>query len=156
MPSPAISIETVTPWPLAAVRRQVTMDNMASTVISAPIWSLAGARKLRSLDETVVVYHDDGTALIEHHPDGVAVDVGVLLAEPFEGDTLLQCVMTPSGRAARLRHRGDYDTLPGRHEELRQWCKVQGHALSGPYWVHYAVWHEDAALRLTDIYYLLD
>jgi DNA gyrase inhibitor GyrI len=158
MCSSAISIETVTPWPLASVRRQVTMANRVSTIIAAPVWSLAEKRGLptRGQGQTVVVYHDDGTGLIEDSPDGVAIDVGVLVAEPFEGDSLLQCTMTPGGRVARLRHQGDYDKLPALHEELRQWCRDQGHAFSGLHWVRYSHWHENPAQRVTDIYYLLD
>ena len=156
MSSPPVSIETVTPWPLAAVRRQVTRANLASTVIGAPIWLLTEKRGLPNRNETVVIYHDDGTGLIDQSPDGVAIDVGILLAEPFEGDVLLHCVMTPGGRAARLRHRGDYDKLPGLHEGVRQWCRDQGHAFSGLHWMHFCYWHEEVALRVTDIYYLLD
>src|SRR5688500_9041503 len=115
MTSADVTIVEVSPLPLAAVRRQVTSSTLVNTVISAPVWKLSADRGLKTTDETVLIYHDDGTGLLHNSPDGVAIDIGVLLEEPFVGDLMLQCVMTPAGRAAHARQVGPYDLLPATH-----------------------------------------
>jgi DNA gyrase inhibitor GyrI len=155
MTSPDVTIVEVSPLPLAAVRRQVKLDNLVNTVISAPIWRLSEERGLDATNQTVLIYYDDGTDLLRHSPGGVTMDVGVLLHEPFEGDALLQCAMTPAGRAAHARQIGSYDLLPGTHGSIRDWCAARGHALAGTNWERYTHWNEDQSKSITDVYYLL-
>jgi effector-binding domain-containing protein len=150
-----ITIETVTPLPLAAVRRQLTPTNLADEVVKAPIWTLVQQRALLSRDQTVIVYHDRGTEMLFGQPGGVPADIGVLLAEPFDGDSVLQCVMTPGGRAVHARHYGPYQMLPVIHGDIRAWCMAEGLAIQGVNWERYAHWHEEPAERITDVYYLL-
>jgi effector-binding domain-containing protein len=150
-----ITIDTVTPLPLAAVRRQVTAANAGAEIVKAPIWALVEERALKSLGQTVVVYYDRGTEMLLGKPGGVAADIGVLLEEPFEGDRILQCVMTPSGRAAHARHYGHYEMLPVIHGDVRAWCMAEGLTIAGVNWEHYAHWHEDPRQLITDVYYLL-
>lgn len=155
MTSADVTIAEVSPLPLAAVRRQVTLAGLVNTVISAPIWSLSAERGLDATNETVLVYHDDGTNLMRNSPGGVVMDIGVLLKEPFEGDLMLQCIMTPAGRVARARHLGSYDLLADVHDSIRDWCAAHGHVRAGTNWERYTVWNEDPSKRITDIYYLL-
>ena len=84
-----------------------------------------------SRDQIVIVYHDRGTEMLLGRPCGVAADIGVLLEEPFEGDSMLQCVMTPAGRAAHARHYGGYEMLPVIHGDIRTWCLSEGLAIAG-------------------------
>jgi effector-binding domain-containing protein len=155
MSAASVIIVDASPLPLAAVRRQVTMSTLANTVIAAPIWSLSRERGLNATGETVVIYHDDGTELLQHSPDGVTIDVGVLQDEPFADDMVLRCVMTPAGRAAYARHAGSYDRLRATHGNIRDWCAAAGHALAGPNWEHYVYWNEDPSKLVTDVFYLL-
>jgi effector-binding domain-containing protein len=155
MTSVTVAIVEVSPLPLAAVRRRATSSNLVNTVISAPVWKLSADRGLKTTDQTVLIYHDDGTDLLRNNPDGVTIDIGVLLEEPFVGDLMLQCIMTPAGRAAHARHFGSYDLLPGAYASIRDWCAAHGHALAGTYWVRYTEWNEDPSRQITDIYYLL-
>ena len=155
MDAGGITIETVSPLPLAAVRRQVTTANLVIQIVGAPIWSLTEQRGLDSGGQVVVIYYDSGTGTRLAPPDGVAADIGVLLAEPFEGDQSLQCVMTPTGRVARFRHHGHYELLPVVHADIRAWCLDRGHAIAGTNWEHFAQWHEDPEKLVTDVYYLL-
>ena len=150
-----ITIEMVSPLPLAAVRRQVTTANLALQVVGAPVWSLIEQRGLKSLTETVVIYYDRATGMRLATPDGVPADIGVRVEEPFEGDPSLQCVMTPAGRAARFRHHGHYELLPVVHADIRAWCLDKGHAIAGTNWEHFARWHEEPEQLVTDVYYLL-
>lgn len=155
MADDAISVRTVAAMPIAAVRRQITGATMAREVVKAPIWSLAEARGLESLGQLVVIYHDSPDDVRLNRPGGVAADIGVLVARPFAGDRTLQCVMTPAGRAAHMRHNGHYELLPVVHADIRAWCLDQGHVIEGTNWEHYAHWHEESEQRVTDVYYLL-
>jgi effector-binding domain-containing protein len=155
MPDDAISVKVVDSMPLAAVRRQVTAANLPQEVVKAPIWQLVESRGLKSLGQTVLIFHDRGSEMLRYQPGGVAVDVGVVLHEPFEGDQVLQCVLTPAGRVAWARHYGHYELLPTIHGDIRAWCAAQGHQIAGINWEHYGHWHEEPERRITDVYYLL-
>ncbi len=150
-----VSIKTATPMPIAAVRRRVTRENLTHVTISVPTWALVQERRLKSLDQTVVIYHDSPDLMLIDGPRGVEADVGISLAEPFDSDRLLQCVMTPGGLVAHARHYGHYELLPVIHTDIRAWCVGHGLAIAGLNWEHYTLWHEDSLKRITDVYYLL-
>ena len=126
-----IDILTVEPMPVAAVRRRVTAATFLQEYIKAPLWDQAEKRGLRIVGHTVIVYHDGPGRLGLQQPGGIEADLGILVAEPFEGDLLLQCVMTPAGRAAHARHNGHYAPLPVIHADIRAWCEAEGHAITG-------------------------
>jgi hypothetical protein len=151
-----VTIRPVEPMPLASVRRRVTRESVARTSMSVPIWSLSLKRRLKGLDEMVIVYHDNHLVMLLDHPDGCDVDIGVRLAEPFEDDAILKCVMTPVGIAAHARLCGPYEMLPVIHTDIRAWCIEQEKPITGVCWEHYAVWHEDSERLVTDVYYLLE
>lgn len=150
-----ISIRTVEPMAIAAVRRQVTTETLWPEAMKAPIWTLTQQRGLKTSGHMVFVYHDRSTEMLINRPGGVEVDIGVLLEHPFESDRVLQCVLTPAGRVAHARHHGHYELLPTIHGDVRAWCAAEGHALAGINWEHYGVWHEEPERRVTDVYYLL-
>jgi effector-binding domain-containing protein len=155
MPDEPIAVKIVESMPLAAVRRQVTADNLAQEVVKAPIWSLVESRGLKSLGETVLIYYDRDDEMLRFQPGGVAVDMGIALSEPFEGDRALQCVWTPAGRVAWIRHHGHYELLPAIHGDIRAWCASEGHRIAGINWEHFGVWNEEPERLITDVYYLL-
>lgn len=123
--------------------------------MSVPIWSLSVKHRLGSLDQLVMVYHDHHDVMLLDHPDGCEADIGVRLSKPFDRDSVLTCVMTPSGLAAHARHHGPYSVLPEIHANMRAWCIEQNRPITGLFWEHYAVWHEEPARLVTDIYFLL-
>jgi effector-binding domain-containing protein len=150
-----IAVKVVDSMPLAAVRRQLTAENLAREVVKAPIWSLVESRGLKSLGQTVLIYHDHDHEMLRFQPGGVAVDVGIVLSEPFEGDRALQCVWTPAGRVAWTRHYGHYELLPTIHGDIIAWCAAEGHQIAGINWEHFGTWYEEPERRVTDVYYLL-
>ena len=151
----AISLIAVASMPLAAVRRQVTPATLWPEAMKAPLWTLTQRRGLTTSGHMVFVYHDHGGERLINRPAGVAVDIGVVVDHPFDGDRVLQCVMTPSGRVAHTRHAGHYELLPAIHGDIRAWCLDEGHEIAGTNWEHYGVWHEEPERRITDVYYLL-
>jgi effector-binding domain-containing protein len=150
-----ISIKTVTPLPLAAMRRKVTSETLSPVTMGLPVWTRVQERALKSLDTSVIIYHDSCHRMLIHQPGGVEIDYGVLLSEPFEGDRVLHCVMTPGGRVAHSRHNGGYQMLPVIHTDIRAWCIDKGHQITGTHWEHHVVWNEDPDRCVTDIYYQL-
>jgi effector-binding domain-containing protein len=150
-----ISIKTVTPLPLAAMRRKVTADTLSPVTMGLPVWTRVQEMGLKSLDTSVIIYHDSGKRMLIHQPGGVEIDYGVLLSEAFEGDRLLQCITTPGGRVAHVRHHGAYQMLPIINTDIRAWCIDKGHEITGVHWEHYAVWNEDPDRCVTDVYYQL-
>ncbi len=155
MSASPVTAKLVEPMPLASVRRRVTRASVARVAMSVPVWSRSVKRQLKGLDQLVIVYHDSNSVMLLDHPDGCAVDIGVRLAEPFEDDAVLKCVMTPAGIAAHARHCGPYEMLPVIHTDIRAWAIDQNRPITGLCWEHYAVWHEDADRLVTDVYYLL-
>lgn len=62
---------------------------------------------------------------------------------------------TPGGRAATTLHIGSYDELAEASREVIDWCKTNGHALTGVSWEVYADPNEDTGELRTDIYFQL-
>lgn len=151
----AVSIKTVEAIPLAAVRRRVTAATFLDEYIKAPLWQQVDKRGLKTNGDSVIIYHDHPDAMLINHPEGIIAEMGLVLESPFEGDMVLQCVMTPAGRAAHARHNGPYEMLPVIHTDIRAWCAESGHELDGTAWEHYVFWHEDPQHRITDVYYLV-
>lgn len=150
-----VSVQRVEAMPVASVQRRVTRANFQDVTGASPVWSIIREHKLSSLDQAVVVYHDDPDLMLINQPGGLDVDVGVRLREPFENDTILTCVMTPGGLTAHARHQGSYAMLPVIHTDIRAWCVDQGRKITGLCWELYTVWNEDPELRITDVYYQL-
>jgi effector-binding domain-containing protein len=151
----AISVKTVAPMAIAAVRRQVTAASLWPEAMKAPIWTLTQQRGITTSGHMVFVYHDHPEAMLVNRPAGVPVDIGVKIDEPFDGDATLQCVLTPAGRVAWARHQGHYEMLPVIHTDIRAWCLDEGHRITGTSWDHYWYWHEEPQQRVTDVFYLL-
>lgn len=142
--------------PVAAVRRRITSATLLDEYIRAPLWQQADRLGLHVIGDNVILYHDTpGPIGGLHQPDGVEADLGIRVAQPFEGDLLLQCVMTPAGRVAHARCDGDYALIPVIHADIRAWCAAEGHRITGVHWEHYVQWHEVSGSRVTDIYYAL-
>jgi effector-binding domain-containing protein len=155
VPAGEIAVGTEAPMIIAAVRRQATVDTIMSEAMKAPLWTLTEERAIPTSGHMVFLYHDRPDGMLLNHPDGVAVDIGVKVEQPFAGDPALQCLMTPAGRTAWTRHRGHYEMLPVIHTDIRAWCVEHGHRITGTSWEHYWHWHEEPEQRMTDVFYLL-
>ena len=147
-----VSLVTVDPIPLAAVRREVSRSSVYDAVIGAPIWGLAEARGIPLLMRTVVIYHGSRYPADDAN---VTFDVGLAVARPFESDLQLQSIATPSGRTAEATLVGDYERLPEVHRAITDWCATHGHVPAGINW-EVVTWHEEAEQRFTKVYYLLE
>lgn len=108
---------------------------------------LAGAVSLDG--QNIFIYRDAG--------DGqLAVEFCVGAAAPFTATGSVEPLVTPSGVAAKITHRGGYDRLPDANAAIREWCRANGRRPAGVSWEVYGHWHDDPARLVTDVYYLLE
>jgi len=95
--------------------------------------------------QNVMLYKDQ-------RPD---VEVGVLVAGPFDPDGRVVPSELPGGEVATAVHRGDYATLGATHDAVREAAAARGRELAGPCWEIYGHWREDPRDLETEIFWLL-
>jgi effector-binding domain-containing protein len=83
------------------------------------------------------------------------IEVGVEVAQPFEGNGRVICSSTPAGKVATTAHFGPYNRLGGAYDAIKKWCSEKGYMLTGPAWEVYGHWDEDPAKLRTDVFWLL-
>ena len=139
---------------LAALRdRATTRAELAATIrrLLHEVW--AHLRQVGDLEpgHNVVVYRGD----LDAGP--APVEVGVQVGRRFDGPTAtgVRCGELPSGRAARVTHRGPNDAMAPAYRALLSWARDGGHALAGVSWEVYGDWDADPSRLETEIYVLL-
>ena len=150
-----VTIETVRPRILAAVRKRVAMDRIAQEFKPAldKVWAFLGQnRGLRTDGHNVFLYHHEA-------PSIMPIDFGVEVASIFIGSTPdtgeVTCVTTPGGEAAQVIHRGPYHQMRGAHEALHQWCSANKRRIGMHSLEIYGDWSDDPAKLETTIQYML-
>jgi hypothetical protein len=147
-----IRLEQVSSRPLAVVRRRARPQELSKVVPDAcgTVWSVVRARQIPGAGRHVAVYLDSQ----------INLEVGVELEAPFAGYGEVIGSATPAGTVATTTHFGPYGQLHAAHDAIRQWCRNNGYALTGPNWEIYGhwkdEWNSDPAKITTDIFYLLD
>jgi effector-binding domain-containing protein len=146
----SVSIETVHPRPLAAIRVRMPLVQVPGTFARylTPVYETARGIGLALDGQNVFIYENDD--------DGAAdVTFGVGVKVPFRGHDPLIATQTPAGTAAHVTHWGDYSRLGDAHDAVLSWRTEQGKTLAGPRWEVYGHWSNDPAKVRTDIYWLL-
>jgi len=150
----AVTIETVAPRQIAAVRSRVAIPDIAAAWKPAldQVWAfLAAHEELR-----VAGGHN---VFLYHHPtqrdQPMDIDFGVGVARPFTGEGAVQLAETPAGQVARTLHVGSYMKLPGAHQAVHAWCAQNGKRIGGASWEAYGDWADDESKLETEIFYLL-
>jgi effector-binding domain-containing protein len=112
------------------------------------------------LDEVWAFIREHGLVKAGHnvmvYEDGVPnVQVGVQVAEAFEGDGRVVPSTTPVGQAATAVHRGSPATIGETHDAVVAWCTTNGHATTGVRWEIYGDWTEDPDAFETEVFWQL-
>ncbi len=147
----AIRLEQVSTRPLAVVRRQAALHELARVVPEAcgEVWRVVKAQMIAGAGRHVALYLDDK----------INLEVGVELDTPFAGHGAVVGSATPAGAVATTVHFGPYNRLGAAHEAIRTWCAANGHTPAGPNWEIYGhwldEWNNDPAKIRTDVFYLL-
>jgi hypothetical protein len=84
------------------------------------------------------------------------MEMGSIVACPFDARGEVVPSDLPAGRAAHFRLRGPFDGLPGAWQTLFDWCKAESLTLAGTNWEIYSSWQGvDPKALHTDLYALL-
>jgi effector-binding domain-containing protein len=144
-----VSIETVRPRPIAAVRARMPIDRVPMQFAQHLNRVYDASRKGDiSVDgQNIFVYR--GTT------DDVEIEFGVGTTKRFPPIGAVTYSETPGGIVATTVHWGEYSALGDAYAAVVSWCKEQGRVLAGPRWEVYGHWNDDPAQRRTDIYMLL-
>jgi len=150
-----VTVETVRPRILAAVRKRVAMDRIAQEFKPAldKVWAfLKQNAGLRSDGHNVFLYHHETPAIMP-------VDFGVEVTRNFPGASPdsgeVACVTTPAGEAAQVIHLGPYQQMRAAHEALHQWCAANKRRIGMHSLEIYGDWSNDPAKLETTIQYML-
>ena len=148
-----VSVQTVLPRTLAAVRREVLIGQIAGVWQPALdlVWAFLRARPgLRSDGHNVFLYH--------HGPGRSApmqVDFGVEVTRTFEPAGEVFATETPAGQVALAVHVGRYAELAKTHEAIHRWCAAHGRVIADQSWEIYGDWNDDESKLETTVVYLL-
>lgn len=148
-----ISVQTVAPLGLAAVRRRLTIPEIAGAFRPA-------IEALRPLLAKRPDLNSDGRiVLLYHHPvrreDVMSIDFGVHVSRPFEAEGEVFYTETPAGQAATTTHVGRYEALRDAHDAIHAWREGAGRGFDGLSWEIYGAFNADPALNETQIMYRL-
>jgi effector-binding domain-containing protein len=146
-----VTVETLSPRILAAVRRRVAPKDVAAA-FRAPldkVWAFLRQHPgLRTDGHNTFLYHHES-------PEIMPVDFGVEVTRPFAGEGEIACVTTPGGEAAVALHRGPYAELAAAHKALHQWFRANGRTVGSHSLEIYGDWSDDPEKLETTIAYFL-
>jgi len=150
-----VTVETVRPRILAAVRKRVAMGRIAQEFKPAldKVWAFLRQNPgLRTDGHNVFLYHHEA-------PEIMPIDFGVEVTRNFDGASPgsgdVACVTTPAGEAAQVVHRGPYDQMRATHGILHQWCADNKRRIGMHSLEIYGDWSDDPAKLETTIQYML-
>ncbi len=95
--------------------------------------------------QNVMLYKDQ-------RPD---IEVGVLVARPFQGEGRVILSALPAGEVATATHRGAYESLGLTHDAVRDYAAANGRELAGPRWEIYGHAGPDPSEAETEVFWLL-
>jgi hypothetical protein len=151
--SVSVSVQTVHPRKLAAVRREVAPGAVASAWRPAldKVWEFIHSQPgLRTDGHNIFLYH---------HPmqPGAAIvcDFGVGVTRTFETAGEVYATETPGGEGAVAVHRGPYNRMNETHDAIRKWMAANWRESAWHSWEIYGDPTPDPADTETTVVYLL-
>jgi len=149
-----VALRTVAPRPTAVVAETTTWEALPTLwsrlldevyAVVRPRPELSPSRGTGHLWQNVMLYKDDVPS----------VEVGVLVAGPFDAVGRVVPSRLPAGRVATAVHRGDFAGLGRAHEAVNRFAAENGLELAGPRWEIYGHWSADPRDLETEVFYLL-
>ena len=149
-----VRVETVTPVPLAAVRRRVRPREVLAVWRPAldQVWSFLHANDgLWAGGHNVFVYHQPVTP-----DDEMVVEFGVEVARAFEAVGEVELTHTPAGEVASTLHVGPIANLGAAQAAIESWRVAHRRTFAGISWETYGDWGDDPSKHEVRVSYLLE
>ncbi|HEX6488450.1 MAG TPA: GyrI-like domain-containing protein [Candidatus Dormibacteraeota bacterium] len=149
----SVTLQTVEPRTLAAVRREVPAEEIGSTWRPAldKVWDFIHSHPgLWSGGHNVFVYQR-----AEELGGSVRCEFGVEITGAFEAAGEVHLTETPSGDAAVAVYRGPYDSLHEAYGAIEVWMEANGREPAGRVWEIYGDPTPDPADTETTVVQLL-
>jgi effector-binding domain-containing protein len=147
-----VTVETVRPELIAAVRAKATISDIAQAWKPAldQVWAFLKDNPDLPREHNLFLYHHPA-----RRDDPMDIDFGVQVGRRFEPQGNVRCVETPAGMVAKTIHRGRYDQLKGAHDAIHGWCAANNRRIGNASWEIYGDPSPDPAKQETTICYLL-
>jgi hypothetical protein len=149
----SVTVQTVLPRKLAAVRREVVPGGVGAAWGPALglVWPLIRSQPgLWSGGHNIFLYH---------HPERpgapLRCDFGVEVTRTFETAGEVYATETPGGEAAVAVHRGPYNRMNEAHDAIGKWMAANGRESGGHSWEIYGDPTPNPADTETTVVYLL-
>lgn len=141
-----VESKTVASQPLAAVKRRARQNELSTVVPEACgiVWDAVKALHIKGGRHVAIYWNGE-----------IDLEVGVEVADAFEGKGEVLRSATPAGPVLTTVHFGMYDRLGDAHQAIVDWAKQQNKSLAGPNWEVYGHWTDDLSQLRTDVFYLL-
>jgi effector-binding domain-containing protein len=149
----SVTVQNVTPHRIAAVRRQIRINQIASTWKPAldQVWAFLKQNPgLRTDGHNIFLYHHP-----EHRESPMDIDFGVEVTRAFERSGEVFATQTPAGKVATATHIGPYERMGETHNAIHAWAAANHQKFAGQSWEIYGDWTEDTSKLETRIEYLL-
>jgi effector-binding domain-containing protein len=146
-----ITLVDALPRPLAVVRVTTVLSRWPGEFMKAldKVYAAVKAGKLEQNGHNVMVYRPRADGLVD-------IECGIDVSTRFEGLGEVVYSETPAGPAAKTAHIGPYQQLGMSHKAIAEWCRENGHSLTGTCWEIYGDWEQDPAKLRTDLFHLLE
>ncbi|MEA5457362.1 GyrI-like domain-containing protein [Sinomonas sp. JGH33] len=148
-----VSVQTVEPRKLAAVRREVSPHEVGSVWGPAvsKVWDFIRSQPgLWANGHNVFVYH-----VLNKPGDRILCEFGVEVTRAFETAGEVYATETPNGEAAVAVHRGPYERMNEAYDAVGAWMAANGRESAGHSWEIYGDPTPDPADTETTIVFLL-
>ena len=149
----SVTVETVRPRKLAAVRREATAGGVGAAWRPAldKVWAFIRSQPgLRTDGHNIFLYHHPAQPSAP-----IRCDFGVEVTRTFETAGEVYATETPAGEAVVARHRGPYHRMNEAYSAIERWMAVSGREFAGYSWEIYGDPTPDPADTETTIVHLL-
>ena len=151
--TPKVSVQTVQPRKLAAVRRKVTIGAVGAAWRPALdlVWAFLRTQPgLRTDGHNIFLYHHPA-----HRDAPMDVDFGVEVTHEFERSGEVYATETPAGEVATALHVGPYDRMKETHDAIHAWASANRRQIADRSWEIYGDPKDDPSGVDVTICYLL-
>lgn len=151
--SVSVSLQTVHPRKLAAVRREVAPGGVGSA------WGPALDKVWEFIRRQPGLWTDGHNVFLYHHPTRpgapILCEFGVEVTREFEATSEVSATETPGGQVGVAVHRGPYHRVHEAHTAIREWMAAHRKQSAGHSWEIYGDPTPDPADTETTVMYLL-